>query len=188
MNRGTIGSKWLCGLVAAALLSGCGYRASGTGAAVPRGLHTLGIPTLTNSTHFYEIEQRFTQALVREFVERGKFSIVPKDTGVDAVLRGEITAVGVSPMIYGRDTFGSTFLITVYLKVSIVQTKTNKVIYQNDGFVFRDQYMINARVLKTPGGSDRLTVEQFFSEENTAIDRIAKDFASSVAITVLETF
>lgn len=177
---------WVAGL-GAILLSGCGYHPAGSGAALPQGIRTIGIPTLTNSTQSYEIEQRFTQALIREFVERGKFSIVPRDADVDAVLRGEITGIGASPIIYGRDTFQSTYLISVSLKVSLVATKTKKTLYRNDSFLFRDQYTVNARILNNASGS-RVAVEQFFSEENPALERIAKDFAASVVISVLETF
>src|SRR5262249_7912504 len=145
--------------------SACGYHRAGLGEGLPKGIRTIGIPTLKNTTQNYEIEQRFTQALVREFVERSKFSIVSRDAGVDAVLRGEITAVGAAPIIYGRDTFQSTYLITIFMKVSLVATKTNKVIYRNDGLMFRDQYTVNARVFKKSDAPDRVAVEQFFSEE-----------------------
>jgi len=165
--------------------SACGYRRAGLGEGLPKGWRTIGIPTLKNATQHYEVEQRFTQALVREFVERSRYAVVRRDSDVDAVLRGEITGVGAAPVIYGREAFGSTYLVTVYLKVSLTDTKTNKIIYQNDGFVFRDQYAINARVLPN---TNRVTVEQVFSEEATAIDRIARDLAASVVTSVLETF
>jgi hypothetical protein len=153
-----------------------GYHLANRAEGIPSHVRTIGIPTFKNFTQRYEIEQRLTQALVREFAEKSKFSISSADKGVDAVLRGEVTNMGAVPVIFGRETFGSVFLVFINCRVSLLNLKDNKILYQNNNVVFRDQYVLNS------------DVAQFFSEENSAIDRIAKDFASSLVASIMESF
>jgi hypothetical protein len=47
------------------------------------------------------------------------------------------------------------------------------VLWQNDNFLYREPYVLNANV------------RDFFSEENPALERLARDFAASLASTVL---
>ena len=75
-------------------------------------------------------------------------------------------------MIWGARVF--EVIITVALTVRD-QTK-NKIIYDNQNFIFRDQYDIS------------IDPKQFFSEEGPAVDRVARDFAKSVLTTILEGF
>ncbi|MBI3939803.1 MAG: LptE family protein [Acidobacteria bacterium] len=159
-------------LLLVAAPSGCGYHVNSP---VPasQALRTLAVPTLKNSTSVFQVEQRLTRALIEEFSRRSRYRVTSTESGADAAVRGEVVSVSAAPVIIGTESFGTTFLVTLNAHVSMVDLKTNRILFRNDNYVFREQYVINN------------DVEQFFSEINPALERMARDFAQSVAATVL---
>lgn len=177
-------ARTLTGCPAAALLfaavtiiGGCGYHVAGHSAEVPSSWHTLGVPIFVNHTSTYRIEQRVTEAVMHEFLARTKYHLVPSEDGVDAVLHGEITDIEAVPLLFDA-TSGhvSTMLVTLKLKVSLVDESSKKVVYRNDNFVFRNEYQVSS------------DVSQFFQEEDPAFGRMSRDFASDLVSRVLEGF
>jgi hypothetical protein len=153
----------------------CGYRIAAHNR-VPRPFHTLLIKPLQNETTSYEIEQILTRSLVREFVKRTDYSIVQEESRADAVLEGRVTRVTASPVTFARSAFASTFLVTVYAAVELKDEKTGKVLFSNNQYIFREQYIVN------------IDVKNFFSEMNPALDRIATDFAAAVVASIVDGF
>ncbi len=165
-------------ILAAALLtvvSGCGYRVASKNRLSPE-FHTLAVLPLENKTTTSEVEQILTRSLVRAFVEKTSYQVINDPSQADAVLRGVVSRLSASPVIFRRGTFGSTFLVTLQAQVELQDQRSGKVLYKNDGYIFREQYQIN------------VDVENFFSELNPALGRVAGDFASSVVTTLLESF
>ncbi len=100
-HRNNLNCLSLCLCVSAAiLLSSCGYHVSGTASRLPPGLKTIDVSAFDNRTNQYRIEQRMTQAVVREFLERTRYRIVSTEDSADAVLRGEITTLESSPVVF----------------------------------------------------------------------------------------
>jgi outer membrane lipopolysaccharide assembly protein LptE/RlpB len=165
-------------ILAAAVLtvvSGCGYRVASKNRLSPE-FHTLAVLPLENKTTTSEVEQILTRALVRAFVEKSSYQVINDPSQADAVLRGVVSRLSASPVIFRRGTFGSTFLVTLQAQVELQDQRSGKVLYKNDGYIFREQYQIN------------VDVENFFSELNPALGRVAGDFASSVVTTLLESY
>ncbi|NLT65572.1 MAG: hypothetical protein GXX84_03115 [Acidobacteria bacterium] len=165
-------------LFTAAAFSGCGYRVRSSVGKLPSEAQSLGIPTFRNLTTYYKIEQLITGAVLKEFTQRTRTIVNSSSSGVDLVLLGEITGVDSTPVIFrnereGSETFGSAYLVTVKLRVRLVRSKDSAVIWQNNGYVYRERYVLNSRV------------QDFFSEENPALERLARNFAASLASTVL---
>lgn len=128
-----------------------------------------------NRTPTYRIEQRVTNAVVSEFLARTKYHVVPAADGADAVLHGEITDIQLTPLLFDAATgHVTTMLVTMKLKVSLVDQETAKSVYENDNFVFRDEYQISG------------DVNRFFQEESPALERMSRDFARDLVSTVLE--
>jgi len=157
-----------------AMGAGCGYKIRGSVGRLPSGIQSLGIPTFRNSTNQYKIEQMISSAVLKEFSIRTRVPVNSSGTGVDAVLLGEIYNVSSVPTTFGSQTFGSAFLVTVQMSVKLVKLKDSTVIWQKTGFLYRERYVLNS------------TVQDFFSEENPALERLARDFAASLASTILE--
>lgn len=181
----------LCLCVSVAiLLSACGYHVGGTASRLPPGLKVIAVPALENRTNRYRVEQRMTEAVVREFLARTKYRIVSTEESADAVLHGEITSLESSPMVFDTTPMNSpttpnlstptarvtTMLLSVHLKVRLEERDTKKILYRNDDYLFREAYEVS---------TDPAT---FFDEQSPALDRMAKDFASRLVADVVENF
>lgn len=156
------------------ILASCGYRVASNNRL--EAFKTVAVLPLENRTTTFEVEQYLTRALIQEFVESTGFEVVSHASRGDAVLRGVVHDISVSPVTFGRTSFGSTFLVTLRLSIELTDTRNQEVLFRNNNYIFREQYVIN------------VDVENFFTELNPALDRIARDFASSVVTTVREDF
>src|ERR1700728_344866 len=162
---------------AALLLSACGYHVAGRAANLPSEWKTIAVPAFKNDTTRYRIEQRFTEAVIRQFLQRTKYRIVQDPADADAVLHGEVISIETDPMLFNATTGQvTTMLVQVHTKVQLVDAKTEKVVYKNDDMVFRDEYQISS------------DVQSFFEEQNPALERMAKDFAAQLVSNVVENF
>jgi hypothetical protein len=156
---------------------GCGYHVAGTSANLPSGWKTIAIPAFKNDTTSYRIEQRFTEAVIREFITRTKYRIVQDSASADAVLTGEVLSIETNPLLFEATTGQvTTMLVTVHTKVHLVDNRTEKDVYKNDDMVFRGEYQIATNVAT------------FFDEQSPALDRMSHDFASHLVADVLESF
>lgn len=179
-NPGTSGRKYtslLALLVASLATMNCGYHVAGTSASLPSEWTTIAVPAFKNDTTRYRIEQRFTQSVIRQFLQRTKYKIVQNPDDADAVLHGEILTIETNPMIFNATTGQVTMmLVSVHTKVLLVDNKTQKVVYKNDDMVFRDEYQITT------------DAPEYFEEQDPALERMARDFAAQLVSNVVESF
>ena len=63
-------------------------------------------------------------------------------------------------------------LVTMKCEVTLVEVVTEKVLYHNDNFLFRNEYEISS------------DVKSFFEEQDPALDRMAQDFAKRLVAAV----
>jgi outer membrane lipopolysaccharide assembly protein LptE/RlpB len=155
--------------------AGCGYRVASNNQ-VRHNVRTVYVDALENQTNAFRVEQILRRSLVRTFVERSGFRVVDDAARADAVLDGAVTGLTATPVTFGQETFGSTFQVTVNLRVEFKERATGTVLFKNDHYVFREQYVIN------------IDPEHFFTELNPALERVASDFALSVVTTIVEGF
>jgi hypothetical protein len=161
----------------AVLLVSCGYQVAGKSAHLPSEWKTIAVPAFTNDTTRYRIEQRLTQAVIREFISRTKYRIVQNPGAADAVLRGEVLSIDTSPVLFNGTTGEvTTMLVTVTVKVQLVDNQTQKAVYKNDAMIFRNQYQISS------------DVQSFFQEQDPALERMSHDFAAQIVSNVMENF
>ncbi len=162
----------LCGLAA-----GCGYHVAGRTSTLPPNVKTIAVVALENRTPRYRIEQRMTGALVHEFLTRAKYRIVSDARNADAVLTGRITSLESNAILFDAATGrATTMLVTVRCEVLLEDRATKKALYRNDNFLFRNEYEIST------------DLKSFFEEQDPALDRLARDFASRLVSAILENF
>ena len=165
---------------------GCGYHVAGRGASLPKEVRTIAVVAFENKTTRHRIEQRLTEAVVREFLARTKYRIVPEESEADAVLRGEVTAVESSAVLYDTATGrATTMLVTVRMNVRLAERSSGNLLYENNSFLFREEYEISN--VKRPGSSAP-DPTSFFEEQDPALDRLARDFAATLVAAILENF
>ena len=154
----------------------CGYALVGTGSFLPQYIRTVAIPTFANNTPRFEVEIRVTDAVTREMVSRGNFSVVAEEEGADAVLLGTILDFTVTPVGLGADEQANNYMVTIRAQVNFRDLVENRVLFSNNSFLFRDQFELE----QSPG--------DFLDVTNVAIDDIAEQFARSVVSSILEGF
>jgi len=178
MNK-KIKTHWICVCLivmafAATLFSGCGYRVRSAVGQLPDGAMSIGIPTFRNLTSEPEIEQILTRALLREFNARTRGRVNSSDSDADLTLLGEVKDVSAVPVTFGAQnsgelTFSSAFQITVRIGAKLIRRSDSAIVWENDNFIFRERYLLNS------------DVRNFFSGDNPAFERLARNFAASLA-------
>jgi len=159
------------------VMCACGYHVAGRAANLPSEWKTIAIPAFKNDTTRYRVEQRFTQAVIRQFIQRTKYRIVQDPASADAVLHGEILTIETAPVLFDATTGQvTTSLVTVHTKVLLVDNQSQKTVYENDDMVFRDEYQISS------------DVQTFFEEQDPALERMSRDFAAQIVSNVTEKF
>lgn len=133
----------------------------------------MGIPIFKNLTREYKLEQQITTAVLKEFSLRTKIPVNSQSQGVDAILVGEIRNLNATPTTFGSDSFASAFMVTVEMSVKMIRLKDGAVLFENPGYSFQERYVLSTKVT------------QFFSQQNSALDRLARDFAASLASAIL---
>ncbi len=158
-------------------MTACGYHTGGHASRLPTDVKTIAVPMFTNQTQSYRVEQVLTAAVVREFVTRTKFRVLPEvSNDADATLRGVVTSAAAAPLTYdSQNGRASTALVTVTMRVSLVDRK-GMVLFENPNYTFREQYQVSREV------------SSFFEEDAPALDRLARDFARTLVSSVVEAY
>jgi predicted transcriptional regulator of viral defense system len=173
----------LCVLGTGAVSVGsCGYSLAGRGTFLPDYIKAIGVPTFTNRTTVFNLETQLTQKVRSEFIGRGKYRIVPDENGVDAVLIGEVTSVAVTPTSFNTQQLASRYTITMSARVELRDLKENKVLWENPGLIFRDEYDAQG------GTAGAIDPAAFFGADQTALDRMSTEFARTIVSAILEAF
>jgi outer membrane lipopolysaccharide assembly protein LptE/RlpB len=164
-------------LVSGTMQAGCGYHVAGRGATLPKQWKTITVLPLENRTTRYRIEDRLTEAVVRELLARTSYRIVADEAAADAVLRGEVSSIESNAILFDTSTGrATTLVVTLRLKVRLLDRQSGQAVYQHDNFLFREQYEVSTDV-----GS-------FFEEHEPALGRLARDFAARLVSAILENF
>jgi outer membrane lipopolysaccharide assembly protein LptE/RlpB len=164
------GALWLLAACA------CGYHLKGHSTSLPPSIKKIGIPVFVNKTDRPDLEQRITARVISEFVTRGRYQVTAQEEDVDAVLKGEILAYIQNPVALNSQGRATRYEILINARVVLVQTSDDKILWQDDHFVFRRQYDIPT----VSGG--------IVSQEQAAVDLVADDFAQGVVASILEGF
>ena len=165
-------------LLAAALLGGgaCGYSLVGRGSSLPESIKVVEFTTLENRTPRVELEQRFSAAINRELVSRGRFKVQATAAGADAELSGTMMAFDLYPVAFDSQGRATDYQVRATARVALKGLPDGKVIWENPAFTFRDNYQFSA------------TAATYADLENDAIDRVADRFAQSLVTSMLEGF
>jgi len=166
-------------MAATTVLSGCGYALAGRGSSLPAEIRTIALPTLENRTSILGTEQVLTQKIQEEFIGRGKFKVVPDVALADAVLRGEILAITLSPVGLNEQQLASRYRIMVVIKAAFTDRK-GVVQWSNDALTFQEEYDMAIR-----GTIDGAT---FVDQQRSAVQRLAADVARTMVTAIVEAF
>jgi outer membrane lipopolysaccharide assembly protein LptE/RlpB len=167
-------------------LGGCGYHTLGSAAHLPSSVQTLAVPIFKNKTQYYHTEVPLTQAVVHEFNDRTRLTVISDPEGADATVNGTILYESIQPLTYRTETNSTTatnqttsvtssFLISLTMNV-VVTDRENRVLYRHNNYVFHEQFETST------------DVTSFIEEGSPAAQRLSRDFAHALVSDILESF
>jgi len=122
----------------------------------------------------YRVETRFTEAVTKEIIKRGRgLKVQGEREGADAVIEGTIRNFYFTGVLLDRDGRARVYEVTIVAAVTIRDLKENKILYDNQNFIFRDSFEFSA------------DPRSFFNEEDPAVERMSRVFAESVVSTII---
>jgi hypothetical protein len=143
---------------------------------LPSRIHTVAVPAFQMESNAlrYKIESRFTDAVMRELVHRGRgLRVQGERAGADAVIEGVIRSFNFGGVLLDDKGRARIFEVTITAAVTVRDQTENRVLYDNQNFVFRGEYEF---------ANDPRT---FFNEEDPAVLRMARSFAESIVSTLI---
>jgi uncharacterized protein YjcR len=98
-------------------------------------------------------------------------------------LKGAVVSLEAVPLLFDTTTGrATTMLVTVKCEITLTERENQKVLFHTDNFVFRNEYEISTDV------NDPASLRNFFEEQNPALDRLARDFATRLVAAVTENY
>jgi hypothetical protein len=144
---------------------------------LPEHIKTVAVPAFQNTALRYKIEHRFTQAVMNELVHRGHgIRVQSEREGADAVIDGVVKTFGFSGVLLDDKGRARIFEVTITAAVTVRDQHDNRVLYDNQNFIFRGEF----EFANDP--------RNFFNEEDPAVLRIARSFAESIVSTLINGF
>ncbi|MGE5232712.1 MAG: LPS assembly lipoprotein LptE [Acidobacteriota bacterium] len=163
-------------LAGAVSLAGCGYALVGRASNLPPDIKTVYLKPLENRTSRQQIEQILTRAIASELVTRKRFAVASDAAGADAEISGAVVAFSVVPVAFDQTGRAKQYEIAVTAQVKFRRLKDDKVIWSNDRYNFRESYDVVGTSLS------------YFDQENSAIEKVAPQFAQTMVSDLLEGF
>lgn len=147
-----------------------------TESGLPKNIKTIAVPAFQFEAKGlrYRVESRFTEAVTREVIRRGRgLKVQGSREGADAVIEGNIRDFSFTGVLLDREGRARVYEVTITSAVTIRDLKSNRILYDNQNFIFRDSFEF----------SD--DPRSFFNEEDPAVERMARAFAESVVSTIV---
>ena len=145
-----------------------------TQSGLPSRIRTIAVPAFENTALRYKIESRFTEAVINEIVRRGRgLRVQSEREGADAVIDGVVKSFDFSGVLLDERGRSRIFEVTVTAAVTVRDQVENRVLYDNQNYVFRDSF----EFANDP--------RAFFNEEDPAVQRIARRFAENLVSTLV---
>lgn len=144
---------------------------------LPPHIRTVAVPAFENVALRYRIETQFTEAVIGEVVKRGRgLRVISEREDADLLIEGVIREFTFSGVLLDSRGRSRVFEVNVRAAVTVRDRKENRVLYDNQNYLFRGEYEFT----NDP--------RSFFNEEDPAVQRIARNFGESVVSTIINGF
>ncbi len=147
-----------------------------TNSGLPKNIKTVAVPAFQFEAKGlrYRVESRFTEAVTREIIRRGRgLKVQGTRENADAVVEGTIRDFNFSGVLLDRDGRARVYEVTITSAVTVRDLKSNQILYDNQNFIFRDSFEFSS------------DPRSFFNEEDPAVERMSRAFAESVVSTIV---
>ena len=141
---------------------------------LPTHIRTVAVPAFQNDALRFKLESRFTGAGIDDLIHRGRgLKVQGEREGADAVIEGVMKSFTFSGVLLDDKGRARIFEVQIVAAVTVRDQTQNRVLYDNQNFVFRGEF----EFANDP--------RNFFSEEDPAVQRMARSFAESIVSTLI---
>ncbi len=147
-----------------------------TNSGLPKNIRKIAVPAFQTEARGlrYRVGSRFTEAVSREIIRRGNgLKVQGSIEGADAVVEGTIRDFSFSGVLLDSDGRARVYEITIISAVTVRDLKEDKILYDNQNFIFRDSFEFSS------------DPRSFFNEDDPAVERIARMFSESVVSAIV---
>ena len=174
----------LLAVAALVAVAACGYALQGRGGSLsPKAdgtpIRRIGVPLLVNQSTTPDLDQILTTAIRQELQSKGRYTVVPDTTGVDAVLSGTIMPVTTNLTGLTETRQASKYIITVSANIEFREQPANTVHWANPAFRMSEEYDV-------PTGAGATDQTLMFQADRQALERLARTFARNLISAIFE--
>jgi hypothetical protein len=147
-----------------------------TNSGLPKNIRKVAVPAFqTEPRGFrYRVGSRFTEGVSREIIRRGNgLRVQGTLEGADAVVEGTLRDFSFSGVLLDTEGRARVYEVTIVSAVTVRDLKENKILYDNQNFIFRDSFEFS----QDP--------RSFFNEEDPAVERISRAFSEAVVSAIV---
>lgn len=147
-----------------------------TDSGLPKNIKRVAVPAFQFEAQGarYRVESRFTEAVSREIIKRGRgLKVQGTRNGADAVIEGTIRNFTFSGVLLDREGRARVYEVTIVAAVTVRDLKQDTILYDNQNLIFRDSFEFS----NDP--------RSFFNEEDPAVERMSRAFAETIVSTII---
>jgi hypothetical protein len=155
------------------LLTGCGYRSTGSGSRLAGVEHTIDIPIVVNNSYKPALETRFTNFLVDEFAGRG-YRVVAGDKAPQ-MLKVTVLSYVSNPVAYSAQDLVRLYRAVISAEASLIDTSTGKVVWKGV-LTWGEVYPASADIALQSSNEDTAIIEVTRRLSQQIFQNIIQDF------------
>jgi hypothetical protein len=131
-------------VLAALLLTGCGYHFAGGEESVGPAFRTVFVDVFANKTGEAYAENIFRTAFISRFVQEGRFTASRSRGEADVICRGTIRSLQTSPLAYKTTNFAAENRITVILEIAFEERESGRTIWTDRAMTGTGDYTVTS--------------------------------------------
>lgn len=182
------------------LVSGCGYQLVGKREVVPGGIVSISVGQFENHSREFDLDEKLTLALEREFYRRGVVRLEEERGSGEAELKGAIRSFRTHPVTFDASDEALQYEIELTIDAIVERRSDGEVLWRGAGIYAVDTYSVRTDTL-VPSSSrfqrDKLTfsalddltpIQLAETERRRAIDRMLQSVVRDVHDRMLDDF
>ncbi len=137
-----VGPGYAGALILVLLFAGCGYHFTGGGESINPAIRTVFVDAFTNRTSEAYADSIFRTAFISRFVQEGRFRLAGSRGEADAICRGTIKMLQVSPLSYKAGNLSAEDRLTIILEISFEERESGRRIWSDSAFTGTGDYPV----------------------------------------------
>jgi hypothetical protein len=130
-------------LLAVLAVTGCSYHFGPGGENIEKNIRTVFVENFQNNTSEAHLETYLRKAFNNQLIKTSGLKLATNRDSADAVLKGKIKTLAVSPVAHRSDNVAAIERITMTMEILLEEQSTKKIIWRDQGFSGSADYDVN---------------------------------------------